>query len=694
MRRGAALVRAGGPRDWAFDAVLRPAHSAPDTGARVRAAPPLRRIHDPPHPDRRQPPPFVPGGPGVKTGIATVCLSGDLPSKLSAIAAAGFDGIEIFEADFLAHDASPREVGRMVRDHGLEIQLFQPFRDFEGMPGDLRARAFSRAERKFDLMGELGADLVLFCSNCDPRSLGGIDRAAEDFRELGERAAARGIRVGYEALAWGRHISDHRDAWEVVRRADHPAIGLILDSFHTLSRSLPVQSIRAIPGDRIFFVQMADAPLIGMDLLYWSRHFRNMPGQGDLPVAGFAAAVAATGYSGPWSLEIFNDQFRGASSRTIARDGYESLVCLLDQVRRDEPEVRLSIPAMPPRIRAEGVEFVEFATDEQEAERLGGLLRSLGFSVVGRHRSKEVTRWRQGDINILINTDPDGFAHSSYLLRGTSVCDIGLRVADAGATLARATALGTEVFEQQVGPGELAIPAVRALGGALLHFIDAASGLDRLWEVDFAPLDDAAAAVPAGLTRIDHLAQTMMYEDMLSWILFYTALFDMAKAPMVDVVDPGGLVRSQVVEAPDGGLRLTLNGADSTRTLAGQFLAEGYGSGVQHVALATADIFATAAALSANGFPALAISPNYYDDLVARLDIDPDLVTRMQAAHILYDRDEGGEFFQLYSQPYGGGFFFEIVERQGGYRGYGAANAPFRTAALRRAMPPAGMPRR
>ena len=110
----------------------------------------------------------------------------------------------------------------MVRDAGLVLTLFQPFRDFEGMPEPQRARAFDRAERKFDLMGELGADLILVCSNTSAVSLGGIDRAAADLRELGERAASRGIRIGFEALAWGRHVNDHRDAWEIVRRADHP----------------------------------------------------------------------------------------------------------------------------------------------------------------------------------------------------------------------------------------------------------------------------------------------------------------------------------------------------------------------------------------------------------------------------------------------------------------------------------------
>lgn len=374
----------------------------------------------------------------MKSCIATVSIAGDFREKLAAIARAGFTGIEIFEQDFIAFDGRPEDVADMVKDHGLEIMLFQPFRDFEGMPDALRDRAFDRAERKFDLMNQLGVDLMLVCSNVSPYSLGGIDRAADDFAALGESAAAKGIRVGYEALAWGRHISDHRDAWEVVRRANHAHIGIILDSFHTLGRGLDPQSIRAIPRDKIFFVQLADAPLIEMDLLYWSRHFRNMPGEGDLPVLDFMRAVAATGYDGPLSLEIFNDQFRGGSPWTIAQDGYRSLVCLMDDVSRAEPDIALHAPPMPPRIASSGIEFIEFTTDADEAETLEQLLGVLGFAKAGQHKSKQVQLWRQGGINILINTEENGFAHSAYLMHGTSVCDIGIRVEDATATAMRA----------------------------------------------------------------------------------------------------------------------------------------------------------------------------------------------------------------------------------------------------------------
>jgi 4-hydroxyphenylpyruvate dioxygenase len=627
----------------------------------------------------------------MKTSIATVSISGDLREKLEAIAAAGFDGVEIFENDFLAFDRSPAEVRRMAEDLGLEITLFQPFRDFEGLPEPQRSQAFDRAERKFDLMGELGAPLILVCSSVAPAALGGIDRAAADFRELGERAAKRGLKVGYEALAWGRHVNDHRDSWEVVRRADHPNVGLILDSFHSLSRKISSDTIRSIPGDKIFIVQLADAPALDMDLLYWSRHFRNMPGEGDLPVVDFARAVAATGYNGPLSLEIFNDQFRAGSPRTIALDGHRSLIFLMDQVREAEPDVAPKVPALPPRVAVKGVSFVEFTADETEAETLRAMLGKLGFARTGRHKTKSVERFSQGNINIVVNTEREGLAHAAYVTHGTSAYAMGLLVEDAQATLMRAQALGAQPFAQRVGPGELSIPAVRGVGGGVIYFLDDHSDLARVWDVEFGA-EPVAAGTDAGLVSFDHIAQTMNYEEMLTWILFYRSIFVVDKGPMVDVVDPSGLVRSQVIENRDGSLRLTLNGAESRRTLAGHFIAETFGSSVQHIAFASADIFATAEALRANGLVPLQISRNYYDDLVARLGLDEAMIGRLAEHNILYDRDANGEFFQLYTPNFGEGFFFEIVQRKGSYAGYGAVNAPFRIAAQKRSIRPAGIP--
>jgi 4-hydroxyphenylpyruvate dioxygenase len=617
------------------------------------------------------------------TSIATVSLSGDLAEKLQAIAAAGFDAVEVFENDFLTFDGSPRDVGRMIADLGLTIVAFQPFRDFEGMPEPLRARAFARAQRKFEVMNELGADLMLICSNVSPQSLGGIDRAAADLRELGELAEKSDVRVGFEALAWGRHVNDYRDAWEIVRRADHSRIGLILDSFHTLARNSPLAPIASIPGDRIFLVQLADAPKLDMDVLSWSRHFRCFPGQGDLPVADFVRAVQATGYAGPLSHEIFNDQFRAGSARRLASDGMRSLIALADQTRA----------SLPPRARVLGVEFIEFALDEGTAEELAALLRALGFRQTGAHLSKSVTRWTQGGVNLVLNTEKDGFAQSHAITHGPGVCAIGLRVEDVSQAMARAKALRIAAFEQPIAPGEMHIPAIRGVGGALIYFTQATGELGEVWRREFiADGADAELAQPL-LDSVDHISQSMDYEEMLSWLLFYTSLFRLERIPQLAIADPAGLVESRPIISDDGAVRFVLNGSQATRTLSSRFVSEHFGSGVQHIAFGAPDIFAAVAAMRAAGLSFLDIPENYYEDLEARHGLEPAFIDLLREHHILYDRDGEAEFLQVYTHVFAQRFFFEIVERRKGYAGFGAVNAPVRLAAQAREARPVTVPR-
>ena len=203
----------------------------------------------------------------------------------------------------------------------------------------------------------------------------------------------------------------------------------------------------------------------------------------------------------------------------------------------------------------------------------------------------------------------------------------------------------------------------------------------------------AEKADNAGCLRTDHIAQTMDYDQMLTWVLFYRSIFEVRKSPMVDVLDPAGLVRSQAIENASGSLRLTLNGAENKRTLAGHFVASTFGSSIQHLAFLTDDIFASAAAVAERGFETLAFSKSYYDDLAARFGLEDRFLARLGRHNILYDRDDAGEFFQFYSGTVGEGFFFEVVQRTSGYGGYGAANAPFRIAAQKRVMQTRARPR-
>jgi 4-hydroxyphenylpyruvate dioxygenase len=610
--------------------------------------------------------------------IATICVNGTLRTKLRAIADAGFEHVEIFESDLLACPEPVAVVGAMLRDQGLACAAFQPFRDFEGMPARLRARVFDRAERKFDVMQELGTDLVLVSSNVSPESLGERSRIVEDFRELGDRAAARGLRVGFEALAWGRHIQDHRQAWQIVREVNHPAVGLVLDSFSSLARKEPIDSLRSIDPAKLFHVQIADAPSLSMDPLSWSRHFRCMPGQGDLPLVEYVAALRAIGYGGVLSLEIFNDRFLAGSAAEVAVDGMRSLTYLLERVSQ----------AADRRVRCQRVEFIEFCANEEEATQLGHMLQTLGFAPTARHRRKAVTRWRQGDINLIVNCEPEGFAHSYDTVHGASVCAIGVRVADPLAALERARSLQISSFSQPVGPGEFEIPAVRGVGGSLIYFV-ADADVDAIWRTEFEPLARSEQA-DAGLQRVDHLAQSMQYEEMLSWLLYYVALFQVEQSPPTEIADPVGLVMSQAVRSPDGGFRVVLNGSAATQTLVARFLHAYAGAGVQSIAFATDDIFATAAQLRRLGMEFLSIPPNYYDDLGARYGLEDAVLERMAEFNILYDEDAGGGYDHLYTRAFVKRFFFEVVQRRA-YDGYGARNTAIRLAAQSRFknLPPA-----
>ncbi len=615
----------------------------------------------------------------VINSIATVCLSGTLEHKLEAIASAGFAGVEIFENDLLGYDGTARSVGQMIRDLGLICTCYQPFRDFEGLPAALHAKALDRAEAKFDVMQAVGADLLLVCSSVHPQAVGDTSRLVDDFRELGERAARRGLRIGYEALAWGHHVDDHRHAWEIVRQVDHPSVGLILDSFHSLARRIPIASIADIAASKIFLLQVADAPDMPMHYLYWSRHFRCFPAQGDLPVVDYLAAAIKCGFTGPLSLEIFNDRFREWSASQIAQDGLRALC-----VARDQAGIS---PSLPPRVHIQGIDFVEFAVHTDEAAALGTLLRAMGFILVGEHRSKNVSLWRQGQIHLVINRDSMGWAHAHWQNHGASICAIAVCVDSAQSALARAAALNIETFEQRAAAGELSIPWIRGVGGALTYFTEPDEGHGH-WTHDFLATAPTAAdrEFRLGLTRVDHLSQVMRIEEFLSWQLYYLSLFDLFKSPPVEISDTRGLVQSQAIQSSGGEFRVTLEGASANQTLAARFLHGAMGAGVQCISFQTANIFDAASSAAANGLETLSVPPNYYDDIRARFGLSLDFVERLRQANILYDCDTTGEYLQLFSRAFEKRFFFEIVERRG-YTGYGAANSAIRLAAQARYKP-------
>ena len=612
--------------------------------------------------------------------VATTSVSGDFFTKLETIAAAGFTGVELHEPDFTGSTCTPAQVGSRAKALGLSIDVLQPFHEFEGLSGAGRMQAFMRLDRKLELMAALGAKTLLVGTSTHPEASGSSSAIIQDFVELAERAGKHGLRAALIALPWARHIQTEMQAFKIVEQVASLHFGLALNSFFSLADGSKPARLREIAGDKVFHVQLSDAPAMDFDIRQLKSHFGLLPGQGGLNLASFVRVLARAGYAGPWSLARVSDTAQG-SRDSFTRDGYRALVSLLDEVAQTEPSLAAPMVDLPPRVYPTGIEFIEFAADVATGKTLRQMLEALCFRRERQHVSKSVELWRQGAINIVVNTETKGFAAKAFVQHGPSVCDMGLRVRDAAQTVARATGLGAPAFAQTVGSGELDIPAIQGVGGNVVHFIDEKSDLHHVWDIEFDVVTKAAATQPAGLRRIDHIAQTMKYQEMQSWLTYYTTTFEMTKSPVVDVIDPSGVVLSQALSSPEGEVRLNLNGAGERKTFAGAFLADRFGAGVQHLAFLSDDIFETSAHLDGAGFERLSISQNYYADLQSKFALKDDLLAKLQAGHILYDRDGAGEYFQIYSAPIFDGFFFEIVERRHGYQGYGAPNAPIRLAA-------------
>lgn len=581
----------------------------------------------------------------MKTSIATVSLSGSLVEKLHACAAAGFDGVEIFEPDLIASDHSPEEIRHLVHRLGLSLDLYQPLRDLEGVDEATFTENLRRADATFATAERLGIDTVLVCSNVATATVDSDEVSADQLRRIGDIAQTRGIRIAFEALAWGRFVDDYRRAWRIVQLADHPNVGVCLDSFHVLSRGHDPSAIEQIPGDKIFYLQLADAPALSMDVLSWSRHHRLFPGEGSFDLAAFVRHTLAAGYDGPWSLEVFNDTFRQTDPGHTAVHALRSLRWLGDQV------LHTLTDAKPPT----GFDFVEIkAEDTSEVEVVLG---QLGFTPRGKHRTKPVSLWSAGDARVVLNEQQarDQVPH---------VAAVGLQVPDAEATSQRAAELMAPPAYRRTYAAEQSLGAAVAPDGTEFFW----SALPR-WVDEF----EGGLADDGRSMAIDHVNLTQPWQTADDAVLFLTSVFGLSAGPPAEVPGPTGLIRSQVMHNADLSVRLPLNVAPHILDGAGL---------PQHVAFACDDVIALARAAADNGLPFLPVPDNYYDYLSGRFGLAEDRVAELKALNLLYDRSPQGEFIHFYTRTVGT-VFFEFVQRIGGYDGYGTDNAPVRLAAQR-----------
>ncbi|MFP3463833.1 TIM barrel protein [Arthrobacter globiformis] len=622
----------------------------------------------------------------MRTGIATVCLSGTLKEKMQACAIAGFDGIEIFEQDLVTSSLSPEDVRKMAADLGLTLDLYQPFRDFDSVTEDLLAANLRRAEAKFRLMSRLGMDTILVCTNVATATIDDDDLRAAQLSALADLAGEHGVKVAYEALAWGKYVNDYEHAHRLVETVDHPNLGTCLDSFHILSRDWDTAPIENINADKIFFVQVADAPKLSMDVLSWSRHYRVFPGEGQFELAKFMGHVVRAGYTGPVSLEVFNDVFRQSDVERTAVDAMRSLIWLEEQsakwldaasagtagaagtqasARRRYP---MELATLPQVAEPAGFNFAEVkAADTGVLEKVLG---QLGFEFNGRHRTKDVQLWTMGHARVIINEQAPEAAEPA-------IAALGFDVDSPVIASARAQQLKAPVVPRKSQANEEVFQGFAAPDSTEIFLCQGNPDGTAAWTREFGE----GLEVPFGARTavIDHVNLAQPWQHFDEAVLFYTSALALEPQPYAEVASPSGLVRSQVMQTSDRDVRLVLN-------LAPVIQQDGAESGTaprktyqEHIAFAVDDLVATARAARDRGLAFLQIPENYYEDLDARFDLDPGFLATLRDLNLLYDRDADGEFLHFYTATVGS-VFFEMVERRGSYDGYGAPNAPVRHA--------------
>ena len=332
----------------------------------------------------------------------------------------------------------------------------------------------------------------------------------------------------------------------------------------------------------------------------------------------------------------------------------------------------------------DGFEFVEYAYPEPE--KLGALFEQMGFTKVAKHRSKNVVLYRQGDVNFVVNAEPDSFAQAFAAEHGPCACAMAFRVVDAKHAFERAVAMGAEPYETRVGPGELAIPAVRGIGGSLLYFVDRYGAKGSIWDVDF-EWTGARNPAPeaAGMYYLDHLTHNVHRGRMDHWAGWYCDLFNFREIRFFNIEGKLTGLISRALTSPCGKIRIPINESLDDKSQIEEYLRQYKGEGIQHVALGARDIYASVEALRANGLPFMPAPPaTYYEKIDARVPNHGEPVERLKANGILIDGEGAvalGEkagrmskvLLQIFSGTVLGPIFFEFIQRKGD-EGFGEGN--------------------
>ena len=331
----------------------------------------------------------------------------------------------------------------------------------------------------------------------------------------------------------------------------------------------------------------------------------------------------------------------------------------------------------------DGFEFIEYAAPDPVA--MGAVFERMGFKPIAKHRHKAVTLYRQGEINFIINAEPDSFAQRFARLHGPSVCAIAFRVKDAKAAYERAISLGAWGYAGQAGPGELNIPAIKGIGDSIIYLVDRWRGKNGakdgeignigFFDVDFEPLPGAELnPVGNGLVYIDHLTLNVHRGRMEEWEEFYARLFNFREIRYFDIEGQVTGVKSKALTSPCGKIRIPINEEGNEK--AGQiqeYLDRYHGEGIQHIAMGSGDLFKTVDAMRAKGVTLLDTIDTYYELVDKRIPGHGENVAELKKRKILIDGKPGELLLQIFSENQLGPIFFEFIQRKGD-QGFGEGN--------------------
>ena len=331
----------------------------------------------------------------------------------------------------------------------------------------------------------------------------------------------------------------------------------------------------------------------------------------------------------------------------------------------------------------DGFEFIEYAAPDPEA--MGALFTRMGFLAIAKHRHKNVTLYRQGAINFILNAEPDSFAQRFARLHGPSICAIAFRVKDAAAAYRRTLDLGAWGFEGKSGPGELNIPAIKGIGDSLIYFVDRWRGKNGakegeignigFYDVDFEPLTGAELnPVGNGLTYIDHLTNNVHRGRMDEWTEFYGRFFNFREIRYFDIEGQVTGVKSRALTSPCGKIRIPINEEGNEK--AGQiqeYLDAYHGEGIQHIALGSSNLYKTVDAMRAKGIKLLDTVDTYYELVDKRIPGHGEPLDELKKRKVLIDGKRDALLLQIFTENQLGPIFFEFIQRKGD-QGFGEGN--------------------